>query len=113
MLQPTDRVLAKLAIRMVALLGAIALDDPRDFASIMAKLSKEVTAGNPELHKALVNLLEETNNDWKAEMAGTASSLLFNVPPTKIFDTGDQSAEPYPEEPVYDAPRTAFHRDYD
>lgn len=73
MLQPTDRVIAKIIAFAIADV-ALALDSNMDkgSAQTFAKSITQQTKGNPELSNAVWDLIEEVGKEAQAEAEGSA-----------------------------------------
>lgn len=74
---PNDRVIAKLAMRLLGVVGSVAFPNQ---PNIIDAILREMTS-DPEVRKAFYDVMQEGIDEWKAELAGEATSLFKPQPP--------------------------------
>lgn len=74
---PSDRVVAKLAMRLLGVIGSVAFPNTPHIIDVILR---EMTS-DPEVAKAFYDVMREGIDEWKAELAGEATSLLTPQPP--------------------------------
>lgn len=87
MVEVSDRVIAKTAIKTMAVYAAATgTDNPQ----LLLAVIRDVANGNKELSRSMMNLIAEVVEEMKAELAGTATS---NVPNRELagFNTTSPS----------------------
>lgn len=91
-MQPSDRILAKVLIRMVAIMAVFATSNDTAKGAELVKVVEDLAFnGNstPEMQAALTTLRKEVLDEMRAEQAGLASPVPY---PT-------DTPQPYVREP--------------
>lgn len=76
MVQPTDRVIAKILARVIRKLFTDANIPPIEGALVLAAYTQQEIGDNKSLAKAVVELLRESSQELRAEGDGGASSII-------------------------------------
>lgn len=96
MVQPTDRVLAKLSIRVLGFFAALSGISPAHAAETLTIAANVAVGDNDELAEAYSALLKEVRDELQAEVTGMAVSNVDSNPNTALDTRGtDTPASDY------------------
>lgn len=76
MLQPTDRVIAKVLLRVIKKLTTDRGGSPLEAAFVLSAYTQNIVGNNPPVIKAIGALLREATEEDRAESEGRAYSTM-------------------------------------